>query len=44
MSLEELRSQIVSGSRGKHFQDFYHGQGKLNFRTRLRLQLRWTER
>ena len=30
MSLEEVRSQMVSGSRAKHFQDFYHGQGKLN--------------
>jgi hypothetical protein len=30
MSPEELRSQIVSGSRDKHFQDFYDGQGKLN--------------
>ena len=30
MSLEEMRSQIVSGSRSKYFQDFYHRRGKLN--------------
>jgi hypothetical protein len=28
--LEEMISWMVSGSRGSHFQDFYHGQGKLN--------------
>jgi hypothetical protein len=30
MRLEEMRFQMVSGSRGSHFQDFYHGRGKLN--------------
>lgn len=30
MHLEEAGFQMVRGSRGSHFQDFYHRQGKLN--------------
>ncbi len=28
--LEKMISWMISGRRGSHFQDFYHGQGKLN--------------